>query len=324
MCCRWVSCAWRKDLDLNGSQENLLDLFCLMAQREFSWSTSAFPCLRRPWHLAPDETTEEANLEVETNDESKNAHPDAGGKEATSSVRGNPSTTEPRGGSSEPSAGTPAPKAGGNPGHSTIVPEPTVDLMTRHYLKHFPKDPTCPVCIRAKARKTQRRRQNTREGTAENGEDIKAVNFGDCVTADHIIVGEKQESRRHDTVAVIVQDRATYWLGGYPKASKTTEDTVTALQHFVGPHEKVKFFYSDGSGELEGATKVLKWCHDTSTPYRPQANGIAERAVGRAIEGTRAVLYASGFGNHWWDDALITYCYTRNIRPDNTAPNTPC
>ena len=85
------------------------------------------------------------------------------------------------------------------------------------------------------------------------------------------------------------------WLGGYPKASKTTADTVAALQHFAGPDDKVKLFYSDGSQELEGAAKTLMCRHDTSTAYRPQANGVAERAVGRAVEGCRAVLYASGF-----------------------------
>ena len=162
------------------------------------------------------------------------------------------------------------------------------------------------MCTHAKARNTQHRRKNTHGSSAEGGEDVKAVNFGDCVTADHIIIGEKQESQHHDTVAVIVQDKATYWLAGYPKASKTTEDTVAALQHFVGPHDKVKFFYSDGSGELKGAAKVMKWLNDTSTPYRPQANGVAERAVGRAIDGTRSLLFASGFGRRWWDDALIT------------------
>ena len=55
---------------------------------------------------------------------------------------------------------------------------------------------------------------------------------------------------------------------------------MAALQHFVGPNDKVKFFYTDGSGELEGAAKIMKWVHDTSTPYRPQANRVAERAVG--------------------------------------------
>ena len=94
------------------------------------------------------------------------------------------------------------------------------------------------------------------------------IHFGDCVTADHIIVGEKQESKRHDTVAVIVQDRATYWLAGYPKASKTTEDTVAALQHFVGPNDKVKFFYTDGSGELESAAKIMKWIPSASQRRR--------------------------------------------------------
>ncbi len=55
------------------------------------------------------------------------------------------------------------------------------------------------------------------------------------------------------------------------------------------------------------------WRHDTSTPHRPQSNGEDERVVGRAVDGTRAILHASGFGHHWWDDAPITYCFARNI-----------
>ena len=143
-------------------------------------------------------------------------------------------------------------------------------------MTHFPKDPTCPVCIHAKTRKTQHRRQITKEGVADD-ENFKAVKFGDCVTSDHVIIGEKQESRRHDTVAVIVQDKATYWLGGYPKTSKTTDNTVTALQHFAGPCDEVKFFYSDGSGELEGAAQILKWCHETSTDHR-QMESLSEQS----------------------------------------------
>ena len=104
------------------------------------------------------------------------------------------------------------------------------------------------MCVHSKARKVQHRRKTHGDDqeTGGDGNDVATNSFGDLVTADHIIVGEKHESRRNDTVAVVIQDKHTMWLGGYPKASKTTADTVAALQHFAGPNDKVKLFYSDG------------------------------------------------------------------------------
>ena len=78
-------------------------------------------------------------------------------------------------------------------------------------------------------------------------------------------------------------------------------------------HRKAKGEASDGSGELEAASKELKFPHDLSTPQRPQNNGIAERAVRRVIEGTRCCLLQAGLCHAWWREAMRAYCYNRNI-----------
>ena len=44
----------------------------------------------------------------------------------------------------------------------------------------------------------------------------------------------------------------------------------------------------------------LSWNHRTSAPLRSETNGIAERAVRRAKEGTSAVLQKSGLDERWW------------------------
>ena len=57
-----------------------------------------------------------------------------------------------------------------------------------------------------------------------------------------------------------------------------------------------KVFLSDKSLEFGKHCEDLSWNHRTSTPYRFETNGIAERAVRRVEEGTSAVFLQSGLG----------------------------
>ena len=109
-----------------------------------------------------------------------------------------------------------------------------------------------------------------------------------------------------------VRTFGTRWIGGYPAPSKSVAESKTALHHFVGK-AKVKLLYSDGSGELDAASRTMEIPHDVSTPQRPQNNGIAERVVRRVIEGTRCCLLQAGLGHAWWREAMRAYCYNRNI-----------
>ena len=61
--------------------------------------------------------------------------------------------------------------------------------------------------------------------------------------------------------------------------------------------------------------KDLKWshCHDASRPYRPETNGVAERAVRKVKEGTSCLLTQSGLSNLWWSDAMICFCFLSNV-----------
>jgi transposase InsO family protein len=57
----------------------------------------------------------------------------------------------------------------------------------------------------------------------------------------------------------------------------------------------------------------------SSTPYSPPSNGIAERLVGVATHGTRAMLRDSGLPPRFWAEAMTTFMYLRNRTP--TKPN---
>ena len=117
----------------------------------------------------------------------------------------------------------------------------------------------------------------------------KPVEFADALTADHTILNEDDESRAEDQVALIITDRAAGWEQGYPSKGHTAVETVQGFQQFLGTLEPQNV-YTDNSFEFIKAMKDLGFPHDTSTPYRPQTNCVAERAVRRVKEGTSCTL----------------------------------
>ena len=92
---------------------------------------------------------------------------------------------------------------------------------------------------------------------------------------------------------------------------------------FLDPTRKPKVIYTDNSLEFGKSCKELSWNHCTSTPHRSETNGIAERAVRRAKEGTSAVLLQSGLDNEWWADSMECYCYLGNIQDLLSDGKTP-
>ena len=48
-----------------------------------------------------------------------------------------------------------------------------------------------------------------------------------------------------DTTALVLIDVATGWIAVYPKAARSKEYTIEAMQHFAGPK-----FYGDNALEL--------------------------------------------------------------------------
>ena len=97
-----------------------------------------------------------------------------------------------------------------------------------------------------------------------------------------------------------------------------------ACKSFLEPERKPKVIYTDNSLEFGKACEDLSWNHCTSTPHRSETDGIAERAVRRAQEGTSAVLLQSGLNESWWADSLECYTYLRNVTDLLSDGKTPC
>ena len=94
----------------------------------------------------------------------------------------------------------------------------------------------------------------------------------------------------------MLYDRGTGWVQCYPKGSKTKEDTIDALNDFVGA-DKVAKFYSDNAGELQEAAKWLGWPRAKAVPGDHQSTGLAERFVGDGEGGRKNAALLVGLGS---------------------------
>ena len=96
-----------------------------------------------------------------------------------------------------------------------------------HQITHFPKNPYCMSCQLGKIHQVK----GKLKGSSHFGP--RPEQFGDQVTADHIVkTNEYHFGSGDERVALVIADRATGFLGGYPSESKTGEQTEMAFKHF--------------------------------------------------------------------------------------------
>ena len=122
---------------------------------------------------------------------------------------------------------------------------------------------------------------------ADKASSAKPEAFGDLITADHVVFGERDASHDAKRVVLTCYDRYSGGIEAIPCPRKTTHSTTLALKDFAGSTTP-KLFYSDNSGELVEAAKTLRWLHDTSTENRSATNGVIERQNRNMLEGLRS------------------------------------
>ena len=143
------------------------------------------------------------------------------------------------------------------------------------------------------------------------------------ITSDHKVLSDNCESRNNPRYAVVNQDLATQWIQSCPCATKTTQETKGSLHKFLEPSRKPNVIYKNSSLECGKACEDLAWNHCTSTRYRSETNGIAERAVRRIKEGTSAILLQHGLDENCWAESMECYCYLRKIQDRLSDRKTP-
>ena len=106
---------------------------------------------------------------------------------------------------------------------------------------------------------------------------------------------------------------------------KTKDRVLDAFKNFQAYisnqyNAKIKIFRSDNGGEYTGNAFKSHLAHhgilhQTSCPYTPQQNGVAERKNRHLMEVARSMMFHTSVPKRFWSDAVISACYLINRIP---------
>ena len=126
----------------------------------------------------------------------------------------------------------------------------------------------------------------------------------------------------HKYYVSFIDEKSKYtWLTLIPTKDRVL-DAFKNFQSYVTNHyqAKIKIFRSDNGGEYIGQAfkqhlSQYGILHQTSCPYTPQQNGVAERKNRHLMEVARSMMFQANVPKKYWSDAVATACYLINRTP---------
>jgi transposase InsO family protein len=114
---------------------------------------------------------------------------------------------------------------------------------------------------------------------------------------------------------------------------KTKDEALNCFKIYKAEVEnylerKIKRVRSDRGGEYL-SNDFGEYCvehgiiHETTTPYSPQSNGVAERKDRTLTDLVNAMYDSSGLSKSWWDEAILAACFILNRVPSAKGDITP-
>ena len=133
----------------------------------------------------------------------------------------------------------------------------------------------------------------------------------------------------HRYFVTFIDEKSKYtWITLIQSKDRVLE-AFTNFQNYVTNHfnAKIKIFRSDNGGEYTSFTfkKHLEKhgiLHQTSCPYTPQQNGVAERKNRHLMEVARSMMFHSNVPKRFWSDAVLSACYLINRIPTKILNDT--
>ena len=108
---------------------------------------------------------------------------------------------------------------------------------------------------------------------------------------------------------------------------KSKDEVLEKFKQYVNQAEKlgkrVKNLRSDNGGEycsevFDDYLKEKGITHQTTVPYCPEQNGIAERMNRTLVEAARSMMFHAGMPKQFWAEAIHTAAYVHNRSPTSS------
>ena len=138
-----------------------------------------------------------------------------------------------------------------------------------------------------------------------------------------ILKANIEQGIKGEWCALVIKDVHTQFRYVYPSTSKSTEQSVAGIQHFISGRDEVEVLYTDNSRELKAAIEQLGYRHQTSIEYVDSSKSVVEREIRHLLEGARANLVQSGFPLSMWPLAIQHNAVATNILPQLNGNDSP-
>ena len=132
----------------------------------------------------------------------------------------------------------------------------------------------------------------------------------------------------HKYFVTFIDEKSKYtWITLLPSKDRVLEAFMN-YQSYVTNHFKatVKVLRSDNGGEYTSHSFKNHLArhgivHQTSFPYTPQQNGVAERKNRHLMEVARSMMFHANVPKRFWSDVVVTACYLINWIPTKVLKN---
>ena len=127
---------------------------------------------------------------------------------------------------------------------------------------------------------------------------------------------------KHKYFVTFIDEKSKYtWVTLLPSKDRVLEAFINFQAYVTNQYNAtVKVLRSDNGGEYTShafKNHLMKHgiVHQTSCPYTPQQNGVAERKNRHLMEVARSMMFHSNVPKRFWSDAVVSACYLINRTP---------
>ena len=178
----------------------------------------------------------------------------------------------------------------------------------------------CEACLEGK-----QTRQPSHQPATRAKEPLELIHSDLCGPIDPTTYGGT-------TYYLLFTDDFTRMTHIYPLKRKTSSAILAKFKEYRPEVEKqsgklIKRLRTDGGGEyekwMEAHLKGSGIIHETTAPYSPDQNGVAERANRTIMERVKAIIAEFKLDKKLWMELAETIVYLKNRSPTTAVATTP-